>query len=305
MVALVVALVVARGTGTGREWGRHKAMPLRGGHGAGTGQAQDHAPTGRSHGGRERGRHKTMPLRVVAWGGYGAGTRPCPYGTVAYGGGHGVKLKQGVNIVPYDPKKHHRRSIRLKGYDYTSPGAYFVTICTQEHVCIFGDVVDDEMVLNVAGRMVQAIWESIPKRFPTIQSDVHVIMPNHFHAIIVITDAHCRGDPCGRPGARAGTGTRAGTRPAPTVPTGATRRPALGDVVGAFKSITTHEYISGVRNKGWPPFDKRLWQRNYWEHIIRNETAYQRIYQYIENNPASWEDDQLHPNAPANPFNRG
>ncbi len=199
--------------------------------------------------------------------------------------------------MPYDSQKHHRRSIRLKGYGYTSPGAYFVTICTQGHVCIFGDVVDGEMVLNTAGRMVQAVWESIPERFPTIKSDVYTIMPNHFHAIVVIHEPVAVG------ATLVVAPNGAGTSPAPTATT--VRRPALGDVVGAFKSITTHEYIVGVRNKGWPPFNKRLWQRNYWEHIIRDENAYQRIYQYIKNNPACWEDDQLHPDAPPNPFNRG
>jgi len=84
-----------------------------------------------------------------------------------------------------------------------------------------------------------------------------------------------------------------------------TGRPALGDVVGAFKSITTHEYIIGVRNNVWLPFDKRVWQRNYWEHIIRNNVAYERIEQYIQDNPARWIEDQLHPDAPPNPFNQG
>jgi putative transposase len=260
------------------------------------------------HGGATRGRVGQARGRV----GQARGHAP------TWGGARGREqhqIESEANIMPYDPKKHHRRSIRLKEYDYTSPGAYFVTICTQGHICIFGDVVDGEIVLNAAGRMVQAVWESIPERFPTIQSDVYVIMPNHFHAIIVITDAHRRGDPRGRPGAGTrhapiGAGTRhapigASTRHAPTGATGATRRPALGNVVGAFKSITTHEYIVGVRNREWPPFNRRLWQRNYWEHIIRNETSYQRIYRYVESNPACWENDQLHPDAPPNPFNRG
>ena len=207
----------------------------------------------------------------------------------------------------YDPQKHHRRSIRLKGYDYTSPGSYFVTICTQGHVCLFGQVVDDTMVLNDAGYMVQRVWETIPQRFSTIRSDAYVIMPNHFHAIITITDSNCRGDPCGRPDVVGTNG--AGTRPAPTMRDGETGTdradwPALGDVVGAFKSITTHEYIMGVRNGVRPPFDKRIWQRNYWEHIIRNNRSYEHIKHYVENNPACWEEDRLHPDAPPNPFNQ-
>jgi REP element-mobilizing transposase RayT len=79
----------------------------------------------------------------------------------------------------------------------------------------------------------------------------------------------------------------------------------LGDVVGAFKSITTHKYIVGVRNNVWPPFNRRVWQRNYWEHIIRNDAAYERIKRYIEHNPARWGEDRLHPDAPPNRFNQG
>lgn len=210
--------------------------------------------------------------------------------------------------MPYDPQKHHRRSIRLKGYDYASPGSYFVTLCTQDRVPRFGRVVDGVMMLNDAGRMVAREWAAIPERFPTIRSDAHVIMPNHFHAIITIeytderTDergAERRGDPRDRPktrdrpdGVGAGTGTE-------------TDRSTLGNVVGAFKSITTHAYIVGVRSMGWPPFNKRVWQRNYWERIIRDQPEFNRIRRYIQNNPARWTEDRLHPGAPPNSYNRG
>ena len=191
--------------------------------------------------------------------------------------------------MPYNPQIHHRRSIRLKGYDYASPGAYFVTICTQGRVCRFGHVVNGVMQLNDAGRMVQTAWESIPGRFPNVAGDTYVIMPNHFHAIITIHH------PVGATLVVAPNG--AGTSPAPTMPT-------LGGIVGAFKSITTNEYIVGVREMGWSRFDRRLWQRNYWEHIIRTPESHARIVDYIVNNPARWEADQLHPAAPPNPFNQ-
>ena len=177
----------------------------------------------------------------------------------------------------YDPERHHRRSIRLKEYDYTQPGAYFVTICTQNRLFLFGDVVEGRMLLNDAGLMVQTVWEGLPRRFPNVQLDAYVVMPNHFHAIVIIVDVH---PPVGAPlvGAQKG----AGTRPAPT----------LGYIVGAFKSMTTNEYIRGVRQFRWTPFPGRLWQRNYYEHIIRNEGELNRIRGYIVNNPPRWHLDR-------------
>lgn len=205
----------------------------------------------------------------------------------------------------YNPQTHHRRSIRLKGYDYAQSGAYFVTICTQGHVCLFGEVVDGEMQLNDAGRMVQTIWESMPARFPQATFDIYTIMPNHFHAIIVI-DTH----PVGATLVVApnGTETRAGTSPAATgltlngagtspAPTDLTPNghPTLGDMVGVFKSITTREYIVGVRTCGWPPFDRHVWQHNYHERIIRNDRELNAIRQYIADNPLQWALDRDNP----------
>jgi putative transposase len=178
--------------------------------------------------------------------------------------------------------RHNRRSIRLKGYDYTQAGAYFATICTQNRACLFGDVVDGVMRLNGAGRMVAVEWALLPKRFPNVQLDAMVVMPNHLHGIIVITDPAVVG---------------AGLVPAPTAPHRATTRvsPTVGDVVGAFKSRVTVEYTRGVKTSGWLPFSGRLWQRNYYEHIIRNEESLNRIRQYIANNPLRWELDIENP----------
>jgi len=181
--------------------------------------------------------------------------------------------------MKYDPEIHHRRSIRLKGYNYSQAGTYFVTICTHNRECIFGTILDDKMRLNDVGQMVQASWEQLPQRFP-IELDAYVVMPNHFHAIVIIVGAPLVGAPD-----RAGT-RRAGTRPAPTM---------LGDIIGAFKSITTNECIRGVREFNWPHFDKRLWQRNYYEHVIRNEEALNRIREYILNNPLRWMLDRENP----------
>ena len=186
--------------------------------------------------------------------------------------------------MKYDPARHHRRSIRLKGYDYTQAGAYFVTICTQHRECLWGDVIGDEMQLNDAGQMVKTNWDQLPQRFPTVELDEYVVMPNHLHGILVIVER-----------------ARAGTRPAPTqgndvgatlvvAPNGAGTSPAstLGDIVGAFKSLTTDEYIVGVHQRGWPHFDKKVWQRNYYEHIIRNDRELNAIRRYIQDNPKQW-----------------
>ena len=201
--------------------------------------------------------------------------------------------------MPYDPEKHHRRSIRLKGYDYAEPGAYFVTICVQGWRSLFGDVVDGIMCMNDAGRMIVAAWQSTLDRFPHITADVFVVMPNHFHVAIIIGYQSVGATLVVAPDVDVPNRVqqnRAGTSPAPTEGC-ASKNVTLGDVIGAFKSLTTREYINGVRELGWSPFDRRLWQRNYWEHIIRTPESHVRIEDYIINNPARWLADSLHPSA--------
>ena len=190
----------------------------------------------------------------------------------------------------YDPQKHHRRSIRLRGYDYTQPGAYFVTLCTQGRECYFGEVVETEMVLNDAGQMIRAGWERLTERFPAIQLDMYVVMPNHLHGIITIVGAPLVGAPIVD-----ALGVRATTRVAPAG--GAERRATLGNMVGAFKSLTTNQYARGVRERKWPSFDGRLWQRNYFEHIIRSKRDHDAIRQYIIDNPLEWELNRHNPGA--------
>ena len=197
--------------------------------------------------------------------------------------------------MPYDPNRHHRRSIRLKGYDYSQAGAYFITLCTQDRACLFGKVVNGEMRLNDAGRMVLAEWNMLPERFPHVVLDAFVVMPNHVHGIVVITNP-ATDDTATTAPTIVGTGLvpvpddGATTRVAPTV--GDIVAPTVGDIVGAFKSRVTVEYIRGVKTSGWPPFRGRLWQRNYYEHIIRNERALNAIRQYIIENPRRWQMDR-------------
>ncbi|MCA1746707.1 MAG: transposase [Bacteroidales bacterium] len=193
----------------------------------------------------------------------------------------------------------NRRSIRLQGYDYSQAGVYFMTICTQNRACLFGDIVDGEMRLNDVGRMIQTVWDEMPRRDVYIDLDTFIVMPNHIHGILIF---HGRGESCIRPGPESSVDHRAGDhrvdgdhagdhkdRPYGTLPG------TVGRIVQAFKSITTHEYIQGVKQNGWTSFCGKLWQRNYWEHIVRNETELIRIREYIRNNPAQWELDKLHP----------
>lgn len=194
--------------------------------------------------------------------------------------------------MKFDPKKHHRRSIRLNGYDYLQSGAYFITICVNNRLCLFGEIVNDQMNLKDAGKMIDKIWQEIPQHYPGVYVDFHVIMPNHFHGIILFIDEtnNTGTSPHGRPyksGQAQGSGQTQGSDP--------TKRLSLGDVVSRFKSFTMHEYINRVKNLRWEPFYKKLWQRNYYEHIIRNENELNRIRKYIVDNPIKWEADKENP----------
>jgi REP element-mobilizing transposase RayT len=191
--------------------------------------------------------------------------------------------------MKYDPDRHHRHSIRLKDHDYSQAGTYFVTICTHNRECLFGEIRDGEMRLNEPGIMVMSGWEQLNERFPEVKIDAHVVMPNHIHGIIWLEGAPLVGALDDR--------NRATTRRTPTDENGATTRvaPTLGNVIGAFKSITTDEYIRGVKMLGWAPFPGRVWQRNYYEHVIRNEKTLNAIREYIDLNPLMWTNDPDNP----------
>ena len=187
------------------------------------------------------------------------------------------------------PEAQRRRSIRLKGYDYSRAGAYFVTTVTQNRLCLFGDVVGDEMHLNEAGIMTQEMLETLPRRFPGIDLDAFVIMPNHIHGIIVINEP-VGASLVGAQDNSMATGERAATMVAPT----------LGEVMGAYKSLTTIEYARGVTTCGWKSFYRRLWQRNYYERVIRDGRELDRAREYIANNPMQWALDSENPDVALN-----
>ncbi len=190
--------------------------------------------------------------------------------------------------MSYNPNIHHRKSIRLKGYDYTQAGLYFITICTQNRDCLFGEIRTDEMKLNDAGRMIETEWVKLKNRFQNIEIHEYIAMPNHFHGILEIVGSTVGATLVVAQNNNGATTDNNGatTRVAPTGKT-------IGDMMDAFKSITTVEYIRGVKTLGWKPFDGKLWQRNYWEHIIRNGNDFNRIAEYIINNPKNWDNDKL------------
>ena len=205
-----------------------------------------------------------------------AGTRPAPTDNKE------LVLDKAAMMTTTLPQ---RRPLRLRGYDYSGSGAYFITVCTQDRVALFGEIVDGEMRLNAAGQMVLEIWESLPERYPGWDIDVCVVMPDHFHGILFRQDT--LDEEFAMP-----SGHKTLQRPGrhKTCPYGdGFPEKSLADVVGAFKSLTTHAYTRGVKQSHWPMFSLRLWQRNYYEHVVRNEQDLIDTRNYITNNSAKWQ----------------
>ena len=172
--------------------------------------------------------------------------------------------------------------LRLREYDYAERGAYFVTIVTQDRSCLFGEIINDAMQLSGAGVAIQRWWFELKNKFATVETDEFVIMPNHLHGIVVITDAVVGAD------------LRVGP-----VPEGAHTGAPLPTVIQWSKTMTTNEYIRSVKTLDWPAFRARLWQRNYYEHVIRNDDSLLRIREYILDNPARRAFDRKNPAATA------
>ncbi|MDD5043405.1 MAG: hypothetical protein PHD51_01915 [Patescibacteria group bacterium] len=199
-------------------------------------------------------------------------------------------------------KKFNRQSIRLKNYDYSESGYYFVTICVQGSKCLFGEVVNGEVILNSIGEMIKKWWLELENKFFRVELDKFIVMPNHFHGIINITigivGADLRvcsnlkkGEHVGSPlHNREHVGSPLHNREHVGSPLHNREHVGspLHDIVKWFKTMTTNEYIKNVKQGGWPPFDRRLWQRNYWEHVIRTEKSLNNIREYILSNPENW-----------------
>ena len=180
--------------------------------------------------------------------------------------------------MPYDPEIHHRRSIRLRGYDYSQPGSYYVPLCTQGKEHLFGQIVEGEMHPNERGDCVARCWKWLAQQYLYIDLDEWTVMPNHLHGIIVITDG--TGASRNAPTETCGIVGRGGSRTAPT------KRKPLGRLVGAFKTVST-DYINQLRGTPTRP----LWQRDFYDHIIRNEDELNKIREYIRTNPLRWASD--------------
>ncbi|HOV61199.1 MAG TPA: transposase [Candidatus Hydrogenedentes bacterium] len=205
--------------------------------------------------------------------------------------------------MKYNPDLHHRRSIRLQGYDYTQPGAYFITICTANRKCLFGKVVDCQMRLNETGRIVRDEWLQTAALRPGVVLDAFVVMPNHVHGIIVLIDGRgtLQRAPTSTP--YAPTSTPCAPTSTPCVPTSTPCAPtverfgnpisdSIPTIVRLFKSVTTKR-INILRGTPGMP----VWQRNYYEHIIRNNESLNRVRQYIADNPERWAYDRENPDA--------
>lgn len=166
-----------------------------------------------------------------------------------------------------DASANRRRiSLRLRDYNYSQPGAYFITLCIQDRKCLLGNIVGNAMHLNESGHVISEAWQWLPQQYPYVSLDSFVVMPNHVHGVLVI------GNPEG------------GSRTAPT------KVKPLGGLIAAFKTISAKSVNA---QRGMPGAE--LWQRNYYEHVIRNETDLQRIREYIQNNPAQWALDEENP----------
>ncbi|MBI3247011.1 MAG: transposase [Deltaproteobacteria bacterium] len=192
--------------------------------------------------------------------------------------------------MAYHPETHHRRTIRLKGYDYAQAGAYFVTICAYQRTCLFGHVENGTVMLSQYGHLAEQCWKVLSRDFPRVELDVFVVMPNHLHGIIILTGRHTAGR--GEAFAR-----RRQERPQSTLVNASPLRSARGTQPGSlaaivqnFKSVSTRK-INRIRATPAMP----VWQGNYYEHIIRDEDELSRIREYIVNNPLQWAVDRENP----------
>jgi REP element-mobilizing transposase RayT len=168
--------------------------------------------------------------------------------------------------------KPRRKNLRLEDFDYAQEGAYFITICTYNRKCLWGEIIDNDVRLNDWGKIVESEWLQTAILRPYVRLDAYAVMPNHFHAILFLQDQE-----------------RATQRVAPTEtarPSGLMPR-SIGAIVGQFKSQVTKRLNSTT---GKEP----IWQRNYYEHIIRDEDDLNRIREYIEYNPARWSEDEYY-----------
>ena len=176
----------------------------------------------------------------------------------------------------FDGDRYHRRNMRRGDHDYQKASAYFLTIRTHNLACLFGEASAGELNVNDAGLMLVREWHALPERFDSVTIDEFVVMPDHIHGILVIT----------------ANNASLSNQNTPLINTD-TSSPTLGRVLQAYKSITTRAYTAGVRDCGWLEFDAKVWQRNYYERIIRNPDERDAFRRYIRENPRRWIENSL------------
>lgn len=196
-------------------------------------------------------------------------------------------------MAAYNPAIHHRKSIRLKGYDYAQEGFYFITICCQDRAQLFGEIMNGEMILNECGEIADNCWLEIPNHFPNVELYEHIIMPNHVHGIIeikfksaIIENPQQNDDNLKIVVTSVGANDYSPLR---TLQRSLPRSPSktIGSIVRGFK-IGVTKWMRQNTNV----YD--VWQRNYYDNIIRDEQSYQRISDYIRNNPKNWKEDKFY-----------
>ncbi len=211
-------------------------------------------------------------------------------------------------------KLYNRKSIRLKDYDYSQKWMYFITISVNNRLCLFWEIKNWNMKMYDSWKMISDSRFELEEKYANIKLHGFVLMPNHIHWIIEIVNQYRRGEPCVRPDngndcSNIGVNTRftrtdnngndcsnigVNTRFTPTGGKFVYDKNSISSIIQSFKSITTNKYIKNVQNKWWFPFYEKLWQRNYYEHIIRNTDSYLKISNYIKNNPQKWDEDKFY-----------
>ena len=183
----------------------------------------------------------------------------------------------------YNPEIHHRRSIRLKGYDYSSQGAYFVTLCCENRQHRFGEISESQMELTPCGQIATEGMENLPTKFPAIEIGEYIIMPDHIHAIISIRTGNPRGCPNNN-----GSSNDSNTSTTSDCPE--ENSPTIGQIIGAYTSLVANDCLKWHKEHNLQM--GKFWQRNYYEHIIRDEQAYENISNYIRTNPERWQSNR-------------
>lgn len=178
-------------------------------------------------------------------------------------------------------RSDRRKTLRLNGYDYSQTGAYFITICAQDRKSLFGSILNDEMHLNEPGRIIDSCWRDLPSHYPTIELDYFTVMPNHIHGIIFLVGA---GSP------RPGVPSRVVGGETPPLQ----KNPSLSTIIGYFKYQSTQQ-LNGSRQT----LGAKVWQRGFYDHIIRDDDSLNRIRAYIETNAWRWQFDRENPEASA------